>query len=110
MIYSKFLAEFLESFKKRIESKRSTKMNNNCNSTESEVDNLNNTNAGKKKVIANDERKSFNFKHRVKQERSNCKDRPTENKNEEIKSNTSATNQQIKPRKAYFKMFNIFFF
>ena len=71
-------------------------MNINCNSTIRKVDNFN------KKDIANDERKSFNFKHRVKQERSNCKDRPTENKNEEIKSNTSATNQQIKPRNTYF--------
>ena len=93
-----------KSFKKRNENKKSTKMNNNCNSTITKVDNFN------KKDIANDKRKSFNFKHRVKQERSDCKVRHTENKNEEIRSNMAATNQQIKPRKAYFKMFNIFDF
>ena len=93
-----------KSFKKRNENKKSTKMNNNCNSTIRKVDNFN------KKDIANDERKSFNFKHIVKQERSDCKDRATENKKDGITSNMAATNQQIKPRNTYFKMFNIFFF
>ena len=95
-----------KSFKKRNEYKKSTKMNNNCNSTIRKGDNYNKKDIG----IANDERKSFNFKHRVKQERSDCKDRATENKKDGIRSNMAATNQQIKPRKAYFKMFDIILF